>query len=98
MTINEKITLYLAAKQEESAAKKRADALKKDIIAHAAGADAFTTDEWTVILKKSISIRLDTKKLYDDFGEDVVKRDYGRESVSVSVDAVPVTHAETKTA
>ena len=98
MSINEKIAAYLEAKQEESSAKKRAAALKKEILAHAAGADAFTTDVWAVIVKRSISIRLDTQKLYDDFGEDVVKRDYGKESVSVTVDAVPVTQAETKTA
>ena len=98
MKINDAVSVYLAAKDAESAARKRAEAAKKEILAHAGGRDSFTTDAWTVILKRSVSIRLDTKKLYDDFGEADIKRDYGRESVSVTVDAVPAAQATTATA
>lgn len=98
MSINETVSIYLAAKAEEAAAKKRADAAKKEILAHAGNLDTFTTDAWTVIVKRTVSVRLDTKKLYEEFGEQATKELYGRESVSVSIDAVPAAAAAGKTA
>lgn len=96
--INSIISAYLAAKAEESAAKKRAAALKEKILQHAGSAPAFNTDEWNVIIKRSISIRIDTAKLYADFGEQEIKSVYGYESESVTVNAAAVKAAETKSA
>lgn len=86
MNINTIISDYLQAKQQEAEAKKRAAALKDLILQHAGDADNFTTDEFTVIIKKSVSVRLDTDALYKDFPD--IKDTYGRESVSRSVTAV----------
>ena len=86
MTIDTIIAEYLQAKQQEAEAKKRAAALKDLILQHAGTADNFTTDEYTVIIKTSVSLRLDTDALYKDFPD--IKETYGRESVSRSVTAV----------
>ena len=86
MTINETISSYLAAKAAETVARKQADAMKKLILDHAGSADHFTTDAFTVVIKTTISSRLDTAALYKDFPD--VKSVYGRETVSRSVDAV----------
>ena len=86
MSINEIISSYLAAKDAETAAKKQADAMKKLLIDHAGSADHFTTDVYTVVIKTTISSRLDTAALYRDFPD--VKAAYGKETVSRSVTAV----------
>ena len=67
MDINSIIASYLQEKATETAAKKRADEMKKIILQHAGNADNFITDEYTVIIKTTTSKRLDTAALYKDF-------------------------------
>ena len=67
MDINSLIADYIAAKEQETAAKKRADEMKKIIMQHAGNADNFVTDKYTVIIKTTTSKRLDTSALYKDF-------------------------------
>lgn len=92
MDINTIIAEYLKAKQEEAAAKKRGSALKELILNHAKGADNFTTDVYTVIIKTSSSTRLDTAALYKDFPD--IKETYGKVTTSKTVDAVITADAE----
>lgn len=96
MSINEIITCYLDAKQAETAAKKRAAAMKELILQHAGDADNFTTDVYTVIIKASTSTRLDTVALYKDFPD--IKDTYGKTTTSKTVDAVVTADAEKKSA
>ena len=96
MSINEIITSYLDAKQAETDAKKRAAAMKDLILQHAGDADNFTTDLYTVIIKTSTSMRLDTTALYKDFPD--IKETYGKTSTSKTVDAVRTADVEKKSA
>ena len=96
MSINEIITSYLDAKQAETDAKKRAAAMKELILQHAGDADNFTTNVYTVIIKASTSLRLDTTALYKDFPD--IKETYGKTLTSRTVDAVRTASAEGKTA
>ena len=96
MTINEIITAYLAAKEEETAAKKRAAAMKELILAHAGGQDNFRTDIYTVVIKATESVRLDTARLYADFPD--IKNEYGKASTSKTVNAVRTADEDSKTA
>jgi len=96
MDINTIITSYLQAKQAEADAKKRAAAMKELIIQHAGGADNFTTDVYTVIVKTTASIRLDTAALYKDFPD--IKDTYGKTTTSKTIDAVITADAEKKSA
>ena len=86
MTIDTIISDYLQAKQQETEAKKRAAALKDLILQHAGTAESFVTEEYTVIIKTAVSLRLDTEALYKDFPD--IKDTSGREAVSRSVTAV----------
>lgn len=92
MDINTIITNYLQAKQAEAEAKKRGSALKELILNHAKGADNFTTDVYTVIIKTSSSTRLDTATLYKDFPD--IKETYGKVTTSKTVDAVVTADAK----
>ena len=96
MDINTIITNYLQAKQAEADAKKRAAAMKELILQHAGGADNFTTDVYTVIVKTTTSSRLDTAALYKDFPD--IKDTYGKTTTSKTVDAVVTADAEKKSA
>lgn len=101
MAINDIIAVYLAAKAAEAAASKaareakaRADAAAADILRHAAGRAGFETDAYTVGITHSVSIILDTEKLYHDF-KDIKRLDqYGKESPRVKINAVPRQQAE----
>ena len=92
MSINETVAAYLEAKEAESAAKKRADLLKKVILEHAGNNDSFTTDEYTVIIKTTPSLKLDTAALYKDFPD--IKETYGKTTVSKTVTAARTPAAE----
>ena len=96
MDINKAIEIYLQAKQDETSAKKRAAAMKDLILQHAGDADNFTTDLYTVIIKTSTSMRLDTTALYKDFPD--IKETYGKTSTSKTVDAVMTADVEKKSA
>ena len=96
MGINDIIANYLQAKQQETAAKKTAAAMKELILQHAGSADNFTTDVFTVVIKTSESIRLDTAELYKDFPD--IKETYGKKTTSKTVDAVITAGAEKKSA
>ena len=96
MSINEVITAYLQAKEEEKQAKKRAEAMKAFILDHANGADNFTTDVYTVVIKTTTSSRLDTAALYRDFPD--IKTVYEKTTTSKTVNAVVTADAEKKSA
>ena len=96
MTLNEAIETYTRESAKASAAKKAADAAKKIILAHAGDSDEITTDAWTVYVKRTTSTRLDTDALYRDFPD--IKEDYGKTTVSTSLDAHARTGENTKTA
>lgn len=96
MNINEIITNYLQAMQEKRDAEKRADAYKALILDHAGTADNFTTDVFTVIVKRTETTRLDTKRLYADFPD--MKDVYGKTSTSTTITAVVTADAAKKTA
>jgi predicted phage-related endonuclease len=96
MDINAIIADYIAAKEAERDAKKRADAMKKTILQYAGDAETFTTEDYTVIIKTTSSERLDTAALYNDFPD--IKNTYGKVTTSTSIDAAPVSAAEKKSA
>ena len=84
MDINSIIADYIAAKEQEAAAKKRAAALKSLILDNAKGADTTT------------SSRLDTAALYRDFPD--IKSVYEKQTTSTTVTAVVTADAEKKSA
>ena len=86
-TIDEIIRRYNDAKAAEAAAKKEAAALKDLIIEFAKGRKTFDTDLYNVIIKETVTTRLDSAALYKDFPD--IKKEYGKESVSVSIAAAP---------
>lgn len=96
MSINEIITAYLQEKAAETAAKKRADAMKALILDYAKNADNFTTDVYTVVIKTTSSTRLDTAALYHDFPD--IKDTYGKTTTSKTVAAVVTADQEKKSA
>ena len=96
MAINDIISTYLAAKEQEAAAKKTAAAMKALILDAARGADHFTTDKYSAIIKTTASVRLDTAALYHDFPD--VKDTYGKTTTSVSIDVVALAASEQATA
>lgn len=96
MSKNEIIAAYIAATEAEKAAKKQADAMKALLLDAMAGAAALETDLYSVIVKETESVRLDTKALYHDFPD--IKKDYGKTTVSRSVTVAARSAAEQKTA
>lgn len=86
MDINSIISEMLRAKEEEAAAKKRADTMKKLLLAHVGDAELYQTDVYTVFVKTTASTRLDTAALYADFPD--IKETYGKTTVSKTVSAV----------
>lgn len=96
MGINEIIAAYIQEKAAEAAAKKRAAAMKSLLLEYAGGRDNFTTDIYTVVVKTTVSTRLDTAALYKDFPD--IKDTYGKTTTSKTVDAVITADAEKKSA
>lgn len=94
-TIDEILRRFNEAKATEAAAKKEAAAMKDLIIEYAKGKKTFDTDLYNVIIKETITTRLDSAALYKDFPD--IKKEYGKESVSVSI-AAEMKDAEKKTA
>ncbi len=102
MSINDAITLYLAAKAAESAATKKAkeekakaDAAAAEIMRHAAGRAGFETELYTVGITRTVSIVLDSEKLYRDFPDIKSMDQYGKESPRVKINALARQQAET---
>lgn len=97
MEINAAIAAYLTAKEEQSAAEKRARELKKktdmlagDILRHAAGRDAFNTEQWAVDITTTVYVVLDTETLYRDIPDIKDLNQYGKESPRTKITAVPL--------
>lgn len=95
MTINEIVSAYIKAKEAEKEAKKTADLMKNLILEKAGNNSLLETDVYTIIIKITESIRLDTKSLYRDFPD--IKKDYGSTSTSCTI-SVAEKAAELKTA
>jgi predicted phage-related endonuclease len=83
MNINDIIREYIRTKEQKAAAEKKEAELKALILEHAAGTDFFATEDFNVIIKKTVSTRLDSKALYKDFPD--IKKEYGKDSVSYSI-------------
>lgn len=83
MTINEAVSALVTAREREKALKKEIETLSALIKDHAGSADTFVTDDFTVIMKTTISNRLDTKALYKDFPD--IKDVYNRPTTSMSI-------------
>lgn len=105
MTINEAISIYLAAKAQESAANKaareaknRAEAAAAEIVKHAAGRLAFETDAYTVSIGQETRVILDQQKLFADFPGIKNLDQYGRESKRSVITALARQQAETASA
>lgn len=96
MDINYIISEYVAAAAAEKAAKKRAENARALLLEKLAGRDSVVTDEYSVIIKKNVSTRLDTTALYKDFPD--VKREYGRESVTTTVNVAALAADGTRSA
>lgn len=96
MSKNEILAAYIAATEAEKAAKKQAEAMKNLILEFMGSAAALETDLYSVIIKETETVRLDTKALYKDFPD--IKKDYGKTSISRSVTIAARSAATTKTA
>lgn len=96
MDKNTLIAEYLKAKEAEAEAKKRVSALKDAILTVAGSADNFRTDDYTVIIKTTSSVRLDTVALYRDFPD--MKDVYGKVTTSKTVCVAVTAEPEKKTA
>ena len=94
--LNGIIKNYLEACAQESDAKKRKESAKQIIIDAIGNNDGITTDLFAVIVKKTSSVKLDTKTLYKDFPD--IKNVYGKESVSVSLAIADNVKSDVKTA
>lgn len=96
MSINEIIAAYIEAKQAEKAAAARVKELSPYILEAAAGRELFDTDDYTILIKTTAAVRLDTKSLYADFPD--IKKTYGKLTESKSITAVEKATADLKTA
>lgn len=85
MSINEIVAAYLDAKEEQKAVTARVKDLTASILAVADGRPVFDTDDYTVTVAVTESLRLDTDALYSDFPD--IKTTYGKVSTSRSVKA-----------
>ena len=88
------VSEFVALTEMERQTKKRIDELRTIIFDHAGDSDSFTTSDYTIIIKQTESIRLDTKELYKDFPD--IKKTYGKTSISKSI--VAAKRDDTKTA
>ena len=96
MSLNEAIAAYVENHAIESAAKKKADAAKKIILAACGELDELKTDIWTVYIKRTPSMGLNLEELYKDFPD--IKELYPKESIRTSIDAHCIAASATKTA
>ena len=94
MNINSIISELIETGETVKTLEKRAKELKEQIFTFAGNSDSFETDLYTVIIKATESIRLDTKALYNDFPD--IKQTYGKTIVSRSI--IPAAKQEQKTA
>lgn len=95
-SINKIIQEYLEGQKKQAELKKQLDHMKRIIVDYTGNCDSFVTNEYTVILKTSTSVRLDTETLYKDFPD--IKKEYGKETISKSLVIVQVENANKKTA
>ena len=84
-SINKILSDYMQAMEDKRNAEKRAGELKEMILQHAGDNDMILTDEYSAIIQRKTSTRIDTKKLYADFTETAIKREYGIVSTSTTV-------------
>lgn len=96
MSKNEIIAAYIAATEAEKRAKKQAEEMKNLILEFMGSAATLETDLYSVIIKETETVRLDTKTLYKDFPD--IKKEYGKTSVSRSVTIATRSASATKTA
>jgi len=94
MSINEVVTAYVAAKEQEKIIAEQVKTLAEQIKSYAGKTDCFETDDYSVLIKTTESIRLDTKALYHDFPD--IKNTYGKITTSKSI--LPVAKVATKSA
>lgn len=85
MSINEIVAAYMEAKETEKIVSARVKELSALILDAADGRSVFDTDDYTVTVAVTESLRLDTGSLYKDFPD--IKRTYGKTTVSRSVKA-----------
>ena len=76
MNINNIISEYNRIKEEKTSLEKQEKALREQILLFANEKAMFETDQFTVIVKSSERVTLDTKALYKDFPE--MKSVYGK--------------------
>jgi predicted phage-related endonuclease len=76
MNINTIIAEYNRIKEERASLEKQEKALREQILLFASDKNMFETDQFTVIIKSSERVTLDTKALYKDFPE--MKSVYGK--------------------
>lgn len=96
MTKNEILAAFIVAQENRKAAEKQEKALKTMILEFMQGRELLETDLYSVVIKKTEKSTLDTAALYKDFPD--IKKDYGKTTVSRSVDVVARSAAEQKTA
>lgn len=94
--INSIIQEYLEGQEKQAELKKRLACLKGLILDHAGNNDSFLTDNFSVIVKTSTSIRLDTETLYKDFPD--IKKEYSKETISKTLAIAQIASENTKTA
>lgn len=78
MNINTIIAEYNRIKEEKTSLEKQEKALREQILLFANEKAMFETDQFTVIIKSSERVTLDTRALYKDFPE--MKDVYGKTS------------------
>ena len=96
MNINELISNYLNAKADKRDAEKREKAAAALIMEYAGNTLQFETDVYSVIIKETESVRLDTAALYEDFPD--IKETYGKTTISRSITAAERTAHEKRSA
>ena len=94
MDINEIISAFIAAKEQEKKAAATVKKMQSLILQHAGTADFIETELYSVLIKTTEQRRLDTDALYADFPD--IKESYGKITVSRSI--LPVLKATEKTA
>lgn len=85
MSINETVKAYIRIKAEKKRLEEQEKELAELIKVYAKDNDCFTTEDYTVTIATSESIRLDIKALYADFPD--IKKDYGKVTTSKTIKA-----------
>ena len=94
MSINEIVSAYIAAKEQEKIIAEQVKTLAEQIKSYAGKADCFETENYSVLIKTTESMRLDTKALYNDFPD--IKSVYSKPTISKTI--IPVAKAAIKSA